>query len=160
MFYLVIVPFLIYLLKRTVCTLKWAISDRLGLVVLKIAHSTVALERELRAHIKLLQVPHKSIVPLLDLYIDDHNRQVLVYPAYPSVLPTHKPLLLVDIARALRHLLEGLATIHQLGIIHMDITPANLLWDPSISQLAITDFDGAVFEDLPVNICGTNGMLV
>jgi len=141
-------------LVRNCCTLKWASSDTFGSVVLKISRN---LERELRAHVMLLRSPHKSIVPLLDYFVDSYNRQVLVFPAYPGELPTYKTLSLASIAHALKHLLEGLQLVHKLGIKHMDINPANLMWDPSSSQLAITDFGLAVVGGLPTFLGGTDG---
>ena len=135
--------------------MKWASSEKFGSVVLKISGR---LEQELRAHIKLLTSPHRSIIPLLDYFIDNRGRQVLVFPAYPGELPSYKSLPLASIVCALKLLLEGLHLVHQLRIIHTDINPTNLMWDPFSSQLVIADFGLAIVEDLPACVGGTDGM--
>lgn len=144
------------LIQKTHSTLYWAHSEQAGPVVLKASQYTGALERELRAHVKLLSRPHKNIVPLLDYFVDASSREVLVFPAFPGDLRC-ATLSLVDIPQAMHQLLNGLHFLHSIGITHMDINPKNLVWDPDTHQLGIIDFGLATFEDTPLVPGWTDG---
>ena len=143
-------------IQKTHSILYWAHSEQAGPVVLKASQYPGALERELRAHVKLLSQPHKNIVPLLDYFVDASSREVLVFPAFPGDLLCVM-LSLADIPHAMYQLLNGLQFLHSIGITHMDVNPKNLVWNPDTRLLGIIDFGLSAFEDTPVVPGWTDG---
>jgi serine/threonine protein kinase len=50
---------------------------------------------------------------------------------------------------------EGLLEVHARGIVHCDIKPANLLWDPVADRVLLTDFGVSVRLNHPGSVGGT-----
>jgi len=141
--------------------ITWAVSEKLGRVVLKRAVGE-AMERELRAHVILSPYHYDGIIPLLDIFQDHTRCQIMVFPAYSGTLAQFcdkHTMSLKQMANVTRQLLVGLQNIHRHGIVHMDINTTNLLWDAIHSMLVISDFGLAQFDDTVKQPCGTDGYI-
>ncbi|KAI9295138.1 kinase-like protein [Neoconidiobolus thromboides FSU 785] len=113
-------------------------------------------ERELLFLNSVHGLPH--VVQLLDTFTDNQGHQVLV-------LPVLKPLKLekidlVTVAKYSKQLLEALEGIHKAQIVHMDITPSNLMSDEN-GDLVLIDFGLSTFSDGKILCpsCGTPGFI-
>jgi hypothetical protein len=62
-----------------------------------------------------------------------------------KVLDEQGPLPWARAARYAADVGEGLLAAHALGVIHCDIKPANILWDPAADEALLTDFGVAVW---------------
>ena len=118
---------------------------------------TPATSRELAFYKSMSQFPHPNVMALLDhfttpsyLYMVFELMDIDLWSMWQKsrkLLPPHKAL------RFLRHLVEGVAHLHMLSIVHTDLSMANMLiGQPASSQgafelrgpvLRITDLGGA-----------------
>ncbi|RUS21138.1 kinase-like domain-containing protein, partial [Endogone sp. FLAS-F59071] len=92
-------------------------------------------DREIQVLTTLGRVPH--LVYMEDTFLNDRNEQVIVLPMLKKLGISQKDL--VDIARTMRQLFSALFTMHNHQIIHLDVTPSNLMQDNSDS-LVLIDF--------------------
>jgi serine/threonine protein kinase len=114
------------------------------------------------AELKMLQrCCHPRILSCMGTYNDEQGCMNLVLPFHPQTLAQKMyglPLPHQEIKSYLRHLLEGVAYLHnQQHIIHTDLKPQNLLIS-SKNQLVICDFSCALLVDsgdVTDNNCGT-----
>ncbi|RKP27929.1 kinase-like domain-containing protein [Syncephalis pseudoplumigaleata] len=132
-------------------------------VTFKTVADTYLAVRELAAFDRVAGVEH--VVQLIDTFLDDQSRRVFVFPRLrPLNWAEHN---LVDLAKLLRQLLLALKHVHERGLVHLDVNPANMLQDAS-GDLVLIDFGLA--RDVPVNgpqagcsscirACGTAGFI-
>jgi len=123
-----------------------ALDPRLGReVVVKLLrapseHGRKRLQREARAMARFV---HANVVPLLD--VGDHEgHPYLVLPLLEGKSLEHRlrqggPLPLDEALKIAGHVGEALYGAHELGLIHRDVKPANVLLDPRGNAL-LTDF--------------------
>jgi serine/threonine protein kinase len=65
------------------------------------------------------------------------------------------PLLWAAAARYVADVAEGLAAVHKAGIVHRDVKPANILWDPQRDEAVLTDFGVSTRLARPGSVAGT-----
>ncbi len=96
-------------------------------------------EAMLAAHLR-----HPNIVPVHEFDIHDD----LAYLIMPFVegasladrLAADGPLTLPETTDLLQQVGNGLAFAHERGIVHRDVKPGNILWEPATARWMITDF--------------------
>ncbi|KNE72478.1 serine/threonine protein kinase [Allomyces macrogynus ATCC 38327] len=77
------------------------------------------------------------VVSPRDVLVDDVGRDVVVFDAYTHLNLSDVPLRTA--ADLVRQLLSALDAIHALGIVHLDVNPANLMQD-AVGRLVLIDF--------------------
>lgn len=110
----------------------------------KVANSTHD-RSPLREAQQLRYLAHPNIVKVYDVGEDQDGRLFLVMdfvegPTLADFLEVHSSVPAAVARRLALDLAEGLAAIHQSGIVHRDLTPANLILDPVTHRLIICDF--------------------
>jgi serine/threonine protein kinase len=105
----------------------------------------------------LQRVRHPAVLPLLAIE-DDGTDMVLVtgYAEGGSLrdrVLTHGPLPVAQVAAMAGPLLDALAAVHRHGIVHRDITPANILFTAA-GQPLLADFDVATWRDCTAGLTG------
>jgi tRNA A-37 threonylcarbamoyl transferase component Bud32 len=115
------------------------------------AHDIALARRRIRREAELLgSVRHPAVLPLLA--VEDDGTDVLLVTPYAPGGTLHDriaaggPLPATEVARLAGPLLDGLAAVHRLGIVHRDVTPANILFLPSGSPV-LADFGVARGRD-------------
>jgi RNA polymerase sigma factor (sigma-70 family) len=110
------------------------------------------------AHL-LADVNHPNVVRLHAwLTIHDHHYLVMQYVpggSLADLLNSEGPL---DWRRAARYMAdvgEGLLEVHGRGIVHRDVKPANILWDPRRDEALLTDFGVAARLADPASVVGS-----
>ncbi len=115
-----------------------------------------ALDRVRNEVTLLAAVQHPSLVTLLDAHIDDAGSSYLVmeYVDGPSLARHMRsgPLTEVEVATLALDLASGLDAVHAAGVVHRDLTPANILLAPSVLPKApfrakLADFGVAFLID-------------
>jgi hypothetical protein len=115
-----------------------------------------ALDRVRNEVTLLAAVQHPSLVTLLDARIDDAGSSYLVmeYVDGPSLARHMRggPLTEVEVATLALDLASGLDAVHAVGVVHRDLTPANILLAPSVLPKApfrakLADFGVAFLID-------------
>jgi serine/threonine protein kinase len=134
-----------------------------ALKTLKLGGKPDAREKALTALRKdadlLTQVKHPNVVQVYAwLPVRDQHYLVMQYVSGGSLkglLEREGPL---DWQRACRYVAdvgEGLLEVHARGIVHRDVKPANILWDPARDEAVLTDFGvGSRLSD-PATIAGS-----
>jgi len=123
--------------------------DRLGRdVALKVLHPWVADDPELRARFEreaaaLARLEHPNIVRLYDVL--EHRRQTilvmeLVEGAGLDVLIADRTLDWKEARRICAPVASALAHAHARGVVHRDLTPANILVERTSGRVVVTDF--------------------
>ena len=110
------------------------------------------------AHL-MTQVEHPNVVRVHAwLTVHDHHYLVMQYVSGGSLSDLVKSEGPLDWQRAARYVAdvgEGLLEVHARGIVHRDVKPANILWDPRTDEALLTDFGVAArLADL-ANIAGS-----
>ncbi|MDH4045511.1 MAG: serine/threonine protein kinase, partial [Gemmatimonadota bacterium] len=90
------------------------------------------------------RLPNPHIVPVYEFEIRG-DLAYLVMPLIEGVslaqrLSAEGPLPLAEVRRLVEQIGGALAFAHARGIIHRDVKPANILWEPANSRWLITDF--------------------
>jgi serine/threonine protein kinase len=134
-----------------------------ALKTLKMGASSAERKRALQAlrrdaHL-LTQVGHRNIVKVYAwLTVGDHHFLIMQYVAGGSLAELMKTEGPLDWERAARYVAdvgEGLLEVHDKGIVHRDVKPANILWEPKRDEALLTDFGvGARLAD-PATVAGS-----
>jgi hypothetical protein len=99
-----------------------------------------AWQRESRL---MASLAHPNVVTIYDAgQIDGHNYLVLEYMAGGSLrsrMTPGRPWPLADAVLVLDRIAQALCHIHEQGVLHLDLTPENVLYTPD-GQIKITDF--------------------
>ena len=110
------------------------------------------------AHL-LTQVEHPNVVRVYAwLTVHDHHYLVMQYVSGGSLADLLKSEGPLDWQRAARYVAdvgEGLLEVHARGIVHRDVKPANILWDPRRDEALLTDFGVAARLADPATIAGS-----
>ena len=145
-------------------------------VVVKRVHSTLVLDEDASVRLGdearvLRKVSHPNVVRIVDHGIGTEGRPFLIMEhargvTLRSLISLEGPLPLARIRGLARQLLDGLAAIHDAGVVHADIKSNNVLVDTAggTDHLTIIDFGLArtstsrdLFEDCV--IAGTPGYM-
>jgi serine/threonine protein kinase len=107
----------------------------------------------------LTEVEHPNIVRVYAwLTVHDQHYLVMQYVSGGSLADLLKNEGPLDWQRAARYIAdvgEGLLEVHARGIVHRDVKPANILWDPRKDEALLTDFGIAARLTQPANIAGS-----
>ena len=107
----------------------------------------------------MTQVEHPNVVRVYAwLTVHDHHYLVMQYVSGGSLSDLLKSEGPLDWQRAARYVAdvgEGLLEVHARGIVHRDVKPANILWDPRKDEALLTDFGIASRLTDPANIAGS-----
>jgi serine/threonine protein kinase len=123
-------------------------AERPGEFAVKLVHSATRERHRLR-HMELVQAlsqrsAYTGMVPISHVGIVEPSSGVmfLVMPYIPTEQPwdTFARASLEDARRYLSGLLMGLAFCEQHGVVHRDVKPRNVLWDPRARRSYLTDF--------------------
>jgi len=110
------------------------------------------------AHL-LTEVEHPNVVRVYAwLTVHDQHYLVMQYVSGGSLADLMKTEGLLDWQRASRYVAdvgEGLLEVHARGIVHRDVKPANILWDPRRDEAVLTDFGIAARLTEPASIAGS-----
>ncbi|KOG27942.1 MULTISPECIES: serine/threonine-protein kinase [Streptomyces] len=113
----------------------------------ELADLHLRMTREARA---AARVRHPGVVAVHDV-TEHEGRPVIVMelvdgPSLDDVLGEQGPLDAADAARIGAGVLEALAAAHDVGVLHRDVKPGNILLDRS-GRIVLTDFGIATMED-------------
>lgn len=107
------------------------------------------LQQEARA---AARIKHPSVVTVFDVLQEDDSPWIVMElidgQSLEDILVTEGTLLPRDAARFGTAVLAALDKAHQLGILHRDVKPANVLLERS-GRIVLTDFGIALFENSP-----------
>jgi len=107
----------------------------------------------------MTQVEHPNIVRVYAwLTVHDHHYLVMQYVSGGSLSDLLKSEGPLDWQRAARYVAdvgEGLLEVHTRGIVHRDVKPSNILWDPRSDEALLTDFGIAARLTDPTSIAGS-----
>jgi serine/threonine-protein kinase len=107
----------------------------------------------------LTQVEHPNVVRVYAwLTVRDHHYLVMQYVSGGSLSDLVKSEGAIDWQRAARYVAdvgEGLLEVHGRGIVHRDVKPANILWDPRRDEALLTDFGVAARLADPAAVAGS-----
>ena len=110
------------------------------------------------AHL-MTQVEHPNVVRVYAwLTVHDQHYLVMQYVSGGSLADLLKSEGPLDWQRAARYVAdvgEGLLEVHARGIVHRDVKPANILWDPRRDEALLTDFGVAARLADPATVAGS-----
>jgi serine/threonine protein kinase len=117
-------------------------------------HFILRFRREVEA---LQRMHHPHIVPVLD-YIDDPQTPSIIMPLMPGGTLHSRlengSLSVVEGARIMNQIAGALQYAHDLGIIHRDVKPSNVLLDED-EKAYLSDFGLVRLEDVSLNLTGS-----
>lgn len=116
-------------------------------VALKTPKNPSGKKRFVRSAAMSARVTHPNVAKTFD-YLEEDEKQYLVEELIPGEdlkvrLASH--FLTVDphlAAHIFHHLVKGLDSVHQVGVVHRDLKPSNIMVsiDPNVANVKITDF--------------------
>jgi len=120
-------------------------------VPLRLGLTTETRERFLREAHTSANIHHPNVCPIYDvgIYADLPYLVMRFVPGgtLAELLARRKTRLPARFAAAIaRKLALGVAAAHEIGVVHRDLKPQNVLWDAVRKQVLITDFGLARFE--------------
>lgn len=99
----------------------------------------------------------QNIITLLDTYAPQTNLVALVFP---RLLPIDTSLNMHQLQLLSYHIFCGLQYLDQCGIVHSDISPGNIMINPSSNEATIIDFGSAMYGPYVCkHPCGTEGFM-
>ena len=129
---------------------------KLGAAPKEHARALDALRQD--AHL-LTQVEHPNVVRVYAwMTVHDQHYLVMQYVSGGSLADRLKREGPLDWQRAARYVAdvgEGLLEVHARGIVHRDVKPANILWDPGRDEALLTDFGVAARMANPAAVAGS-----
>lgn len=131
-------------------------SDLFGQLAFKTVVNQVDAQREIEGLKRVEGLPH--VIQLLDTFEDDFQHQVLVLPVLRPLKLTK--LNLIDVSKYTTQLLKALQGVHERNIVHMDVTPSNIMADDN-GELVLIDFGLStnLDDDASCTSCGTPGFI-
>jgi serine/threonine protein kinase len=115
-----------------------------------------ALRRD--AHL-LTQVGHRNIVKVYAwVTVGEQHFLIMQYVAGGSLaelLKAEGPLHWERAARYVADVGEGLLEVHAKGIVHRDVKPSNILWEPKRDEALLTDFGVGAWLADPATVAGS-----
>ena len=107
----------------------------------------------------MTQVEHPNVVHVYAwVTVHDHHYLVMQYVSGGSLAELLKREGPLDWQRAARYVADvgdGLLEVHSRGIVHRDVKPANILWDPRRDEALLTDFGVAAHLADPAAVAGS-----
>jgi serine/threonine protein kinase len=107
----------------------------------------------------MTQVEHPNVVRVHAwVTVQDHHYLVMQYVSGGSLSDLLKSEGPLDWQRAARYVAdvgEGLLDVHARNIVHRDVKPANILWDPRRDEALLTDFGVAARLADPAAVAGS-----
>lgn len=140
-------------------------------VALKTIHAHLDTERQgrdldaLRGDARLLaSLRHPHIVPVY-AWIRQGKTDFLAMAYIPGgsladrMRLAGQPLPWVEAARYIAEVAEGVVHLHERGVVHRDIKPGNILWDPERDEAILSDFGVAARLADDPGVAGTPGYM-
>ncbi len=125
------------------------------------AEREVARRRAVREAQLAARIHHSNVVRVYDIFQDDDRpcivMELVSYPSLRDVLREDGPLSPADAARVGLGVLAALRAAHDVGVVHRDVKPANILLGPR-GRIVLADFGIAKSIDSPG--LTTSGVLV
>jgi serine/threonine protein kinase len=107
----------------------------------------------------LTQVGHRNIVKVYAwVTVGEQHFLIMQYVAGGSLaelLKEEGPLHWERAARYVADVGEGLLEVHAKGIVHRDVKPANILWEPKRDEALLTDFGVGAWLPDPATVAGS-----
>ncbi|KAJ1547957.1 hypothetical protein HK096_008432 [Nowakowskiella sp. JEL0078] len=101
-------------------------------------HVAVGAEKELEFLRELERADVQNVVRVKDSYVDENGQLTIVLPMMKKFAPGDMDL--ITVRNRLRQLLTILSAVHSHNIVHLDVTPANLMLNPDTNHLTLIDF--------------------
>ena len=103
----------------------------------------------------LSQIQHPNVIKTYGIFEKDRVPYLTLeaysgYALNTLTASNHEPLIETRLLHLFIQLSETLAAVHHQGVLHLDITPSNILYQNSTGQIKLIDFDNSSYLDLPV----------
>src|SRR6185503_17718738 len=126
------------------------------------ARAQLLAERFRREAIALARVRHPVLPAVMEVGDVDRVPYIIMEIAAGETLAErlrNGPLSEVQLLELGRQLADGLAAIHRSGLVHRDVKPKNILFDPQTTAVRLVDFGFAASADARLWLEGPAGTL-